>query len=84
MAQVYPCCDCGSLEVAALIRPLAWELPYATDVALKKVKINKNDTNELIYKADTDSQTSKTDLKLPKEKRWREGWTGSLALKVAY
>ena len=26
----------------ALIRPLAWELPYATDVALKSKKITKN------------------------------------------
>ena len=26
------------LAVAALIRPLAWELPYATPVALKKKK----------------------------------------------
>ena len=29
----------------------------------------KNDTNELIYKTETDSQTSKTNLWLPKGKR---------------
>ena len=30
------------------------------------VKSKKNDTNELIYKTETDSQTQKTDLWLPK------------------
>ena len=29
----------------------------------------KNNTNESIYKTETDSQTQKTDLQLPKEKR---------------
>ena len=29
----------------------------------------KNDTNELIYKTETDSQTEKTNLWLPKGKR---------------
>ena len=29
----------------------------------------KNDTNELIYKTETDSQISKSNLRLPKEKR---------------
>ena len=28
----------------------------------------KNDTNELIYRTETDSQTSKTNLRLPKGK----------------
>ena len=28
------------LQAAALIRLLAWELPYAADAALKKKKIN--------------------------------------------
>ena len=31
----------------------------------------KKDTNELIYKAETDSQTWKTNLWLPK---WKGGW----------
>ena len=35
--------------------------------------IQKNDTNELIYKTETDSQTSKTNLWLPKGKGGREG-----------
>ena len=33
----------------------------------------KNDTNELIYKTEIDSQTQKTILWLPKEKGGREG-----------
>ena len=32
----------------------------------------KYDANELIYKAETDSQTQKTNLQLPKGKRGRE------------
>ena len=35
--------------------------------------ILKNDTNELIYKTETDSQISKTNLWLPKGKRRGEG-----------
>ena len=35
--------------------------------------LNKNDTNELIYKTETDSQTSKTKLWLPEGERWVEG-----------
>ena len=33
----------------------------------------KNDTNELIYKTETDSQTSKANLWLPKGKGWGGG-----------
>ena len=33
----------------------------------------KNDTNELIYKTETDSQTWKTNLQLPKGKGLGEG-----------
>ena len=33
----------------------------------------KNDTNELIYKTETDSQTQKTNLQLPKRKARGEG-----------
>ena len=36
----------------------------------------KYDTNELIYKAETDSQTSKTNLWLPKGKHW---WGGGIS-----
>ena len=32
------------------------------------VESKKNDTNELIYKTDTDAQTLKTNLRLPKGK----------------
>ena len=31
----------------------------------------KNDTNEFIYKTETDSQTQKTNVQLPKEKVWQ-------------
>ena len=34
--------------------------------------VYKNNTSELIYKTETDSQTSKTNLRFPK----REGWRG--------
>ena len=34
----------------------------------------KKDTNELTYKTETDLQTSKTNLWLPKGKGW--GWVG--------
>ena len=32
--------------------------------------LKKNDTNELIYKTETNSQTWKTNLLLPKGKEW--------------
>ena len=35
--------------------------------------LKKNDTNELIYKTETDSHTLKTNLWLPKWERWGEG-----------
>ena len=38
---------CG-LAATALIRPLAWELPYATGAALKKKKKKKTRKNHLI------------------------------------
>ena len=35
-ARIWRCCGCGAgPAVVALIRPLAWGLPYATGVALK-------------------------------------------------
>ena len=42
----------------------------------KKKKKKKNDTNELIHKTETDSQTSKTNLWLPKEKGGRRDKLG--------
>ena len=36
----------------------------------------KSDTSELIYNTETDSQTSKTNLWLPKWKEWEEGALG--------
>ena len=38
----------------AWIGSLVWELPYATGVAKKE---KKNDTNGIIYKTETDSDT---------------------------
>ena len=35
------------------------------------MEYKKNDTNELIYKTETDSQTLKTNLRLPKGKSGR-------------
>ena len=46
--------------------------------------IFKNDTNELIYKTETDSQILKTNLWLPKGKRGGEGEIRSLGLTYTY
>ena len=35
---------CSRLAAVALIQPLAWELPYAAGVALKKQKIKKRES----------------------------------------
>ena len=40
----------------------------------------KYDTNEPIYKTETDSQTQTTDLWLPRRRELGEEWTGSLGL----
>ena len=42
--------------------------------------LKKNDTNELMYKAETDSQTSKRNLLLPKGKSEGEGKIRSFGL----
>ena len=39
---------------------------------------SKTDTNKLIYKMETDSQTQRTDLWFQRGGGAREGWTGSL------
>ena len=42
VAQILCCCDSSAgRQPTAPIRPLAWELPYASGAALKKIK-NKN------------------------------------------
>ena len=40
----------------------------------------KYDTSELSYKTETDSQTQRPDLWLPRGRGLREGWIGSLGL----
>ena len=40
----------------------------------------KCNTNELIYETETDSQTLRTDLWLPRGRSVGEEWTGSLGL----
>ena len=40
----------------------------------------KYDTHESIYETETDSQTQRTDLWLPRGRGLREGWRGSLGL----
>ena len=40
----------------------------------------KNDTNELIYKTETDSQTQRTDLWFPRRREWGNLWIGNLEL----
>ena len=66
----------------ALIWPLVWELRHAAGVAVKrkKEKRKKPNTNELIYKRETGSQTWRTDTG---EGKVGEGGTGSLELAVA-
>ena len=42
VAQIWHCCPCGVRPTAAAsTQPLAWELPYAADVALKKKEKEK-------------------------------------------
>ena len=41
-----------------------------------KKKKEKKGTDECIYKTERDSQTSKTNLWLPKWKSWGAGWKG--------
>ena len=40
----------------------------------------KYDTNEYIYETETDSQTSRTNLWLPRGRQVEEGWIMSLVL----
>ena len=47
-------------------------------------EILKNDTNELIYKTETNSQTLKTNFWLSKGKGGGVGWIGSLGLADAH
>ena len=41
---------CRPAAVAALIRPLAWELPYAMCMALKKQKKKKNEDVDIFIR----------------------------------
>ena len=43
----------------------------------------KHDTNELTYETETDSQTQRTDLWLPRGRGGREGWIGIWGLSDA-
>ena len=43
--------------------------------------LKKNDTNELIYKTEIDSQTQKTNLWLPKGKGREEGQISGMGLR---
>ena len=43
----------------------------------------KYDTNDLIYETETDSQTQRTDMWLPRGRELGEGWIGSLGLAEA-
>ena len=48
VAQIWHCCGCDvgqQLQVTAPIRPLAWELPCAMDVALGEKKKNYHHKN---------------------------------------
>ena len=40
----------------------------------------KHGTDEPIYRTETDSQTQRPDLRLPRGRRGEEGWPGNLAL----
>ena len=53
-------------------RQIPHDIPYTWNL--------KYETNELIYKTETDSQTQRTDLWLPRVRGVREGWIGSLGL----
>ena len=46
--------------------------------------LKKNDTNELIYKTETDSQTQRTNLWLPGGNGGGKGQLGSLGLKCTH
>ena len=43
---------------------------------LKKKNLKKNDTNELIYRTETDSQIQRMNLRLPGGKGWGEDILG--------
>ena len=43
MVQISSCCGCDKLGATALVRPLAWELPFAACVAVKGKKRRKEE-----------------------------------------
>ena len=64
LAQIPSCCGCGVDRQLQLIRPLAWEPPYAMGMAPEKAKSQK-----------TNKQTNKqkTSLKYRKFLLWTSG-----------
>ena len=52
VALIWHCCSCGVGQATASIRPLAWELPYVTDAALKRKKKNADATESLCCTAE--------------------------------
>ena len=54
------------LEIIILSEVRERQIPY--DITYMW-NLKKNDTNEVIYKTETDSQTQKTNLRLPKGER---------------
>lgn len=54
--------------IIGYIRYVSYDIAYIWNV--------KNDANELTYKAETDLQTQKTDLCLPKGKGWESNKLG--------
>ena len=53
MAQIPCCCGCGvGLAATALIRPIAWEPPYAMGMALEKGKKTNKKKNAMCNNMD--------------------------------
>lgn len=53
-----------------LIRPLAWELPYAVGMALKSKKTKKQQTNKQTKKTNPKNKKTKTNMTLQKTTEW--------------
>ena len=59
-------------EVSQMEKDISYNITYMWN-------LKENDTNELIYKREADSQTQRTDLWLPRPGQG-EGWSRSLGL----
>ena len=64
------------LEIIILSKARERQIPYDTTYMWTL----KYDTDEPIYESETDSQTQRTDLWLPRGSGVEPGWTGSLGL----